>query len=102
MASLRDPDAERAGLAFSVVRREAGGIGRSVRTDRYRFTEWPDGSEELYDHATDPNEYDNIAAAVRNSACDSCWTGDTRPTQAPVTRHSVPPRAGLERTRMCC
>lgn len=37
--------------------------GRSVRTDRYRYTRWTgkgDG-EELYDHAKDPGEFRNLA-----------------------------------------
>ena len=33
----------------------------STRTERYRFTVWPDGREELYDHETDPDELSNLA-----------------------------------------
>ena len=38
-------------------------FGRSVRTDRYRYTEWDEGREgvELYDYETDPEEHVNIA-----------------------------------------
>lgn len=37
-----------------------GIIGRSVRTDRWRYTEWGDGvAAELYDHSRDPGEYHN-------------------------------------------
>ena len=32
----------------------------SVRNERYRYLRYPDGSEELYDHETDPNEWNNI------------------------------------------
>lgn len=42
----------------------AGVMGRSVRTSRYRYTEWGDNGEEgmeLYDHATDPHEFTNLA-----------------------------------------
>ena len=37
--------------------------GYSIRTERYRFTEWADGAEgaELYDYQTDPNELKNLA-----------------------------------------
>ena len=42
-------------------------MGRSIRTERYRYTEWnQQGSDELaarelYDHKSDPDENDNIA-----------------------------------------
>lgn len=37
-------------------------MGRSVRTERYRYTLWPNGTQELYDHDTDPHEWTNLAA----------------------------------------
>lgn len=38
-------------------------MGRSVRTERHRYTEWDEGRDgvELYDHETDPNEWHNLA-----------------------------------------
>jgi len=33
----------------------------TVRSDRWRYIRYEDGSEELYDHATDPNEWKNLA-----------------------------------------
>lgn len=51
-----------------VVRRKDRSIkkginGRSIRTERYRYTEWDEGLKgiELYDHQTDPNEWFNLA-----------------------------------------
>ncbi len=35
---------------------------RAVRSDRWRYIRYADGSEELYDHAEDPNEWKNLAA----------------------------------------
>ena len=37
--------------------------GRSVRTDRWRYTEWDGGKRgvELYDHDNDPHEWKNLA-----------------------------------------
>jgi uncharacterized sulfatase len=39
-------------------------VGRSIRTDRYRYTEWNEGQNgvELYDHEKDPGEMTNLAA----------------------------------------
>jgi iduronate 2-sulfatase len=49
--------------AHTIVTRGAR-IGRSVRTDRWRYTEWEDGKAgiELYDHTNDHLEYHNLAA----------------------------------------
>jgi uncharacterized sulfatase len=58
---LRDPARSVKKGAFSVVHRPSG-LGRSVRTERYRYSEWPDGSAELYDHWSDPEELFNLAA----------------------------------------
>ena len=35
-------------------------MGRSVRTERYRYTEWDTKEAELYDHKNDPKEYRNL------------------------------------------
>ena len=47
-------------FAFTKVR------GHSIRTNRYRYTEWGDGlfGAELYDHLTDPQELKNLADKV--------------------------------------
>ena len=34
----------------------------TVRTDRWRYIRYADGSEELYDHRSDPDEFINLAA----------------------------------------
>ena len=38
-------------------------MGCSIRTERWRYTEWAEGDmgRELYDHATDPMEFNNLA-----------------------------------------
>lgn len=43
-------------------------MGRSVRSPRWRYTAWFDGSEELYDHEHDPHEYRNLADAPDTAA----------------------------------
>jgi arylsulfatase A-like enzyme len=39
----------------------------SVRTERWRYTRYHDGGEELYDHETDPNEWRNLATEARHA-----------------------------------
>lgn len=34
----------------------------AVRTERWRYIQYATGDEELYDHRTDPNEWENLAA----------------------------------------
>jgi iduronate 2-sulfatase len=44
-------------------------MGRSVRTDRWRYTEWDGGKagSELYDQQTDPHEYHNLAGDPKHA-----------------------------------
>jgi uncharacterized sulfatase len=59
---LDDPSAAWAKPAFTQVWR-GGFPGHSVRTERWRYTEWENGKRgaQLYDHATDPHELTNLA-----------------------------------------
>jgi uncharacterized sulfatase len=49
---------------------QATALGRSVRTERYRYTEWAEGKNgvELYDHQTDPHEWHNLANDPKSDA----------------------------------
>ena len=60
---LRNPARPWALPAYTVVTR-GNAMGRSIRTARYRYTEWDGGRQgvELYDHDMDPHEYRNLAA----------------------------------------
>ena len=66
---MRDPDREWKSAAFSQYPRGRGIMGYSMRTDRYRYTEWQHRktgdvvAAELYDHQADPQENVNLAAA---------------------------------------
>ncbi len=68
---MRNPDRPWKSAAFSQYPR--GRImGYSMRTDRYRYTEWQHrktgevGATELYDHEADPQENVNLAADDRH------------------------------------
>jgi uncharacterized sulfatase len=80
---LEDPDAAWSKPAFTQVTRgtpTATGektksgqsviFGRSVRTERFRYTEWDGGKRgvQLYDHSNDPHENKNVAEAPSHAA----------------------------------
>jgi uncharacterized sulfatase len=66
---LNDPAREWDGFAITQILRPADDrlpamvMGRSIRTERWRFTEWNGGADglELYDHDQDPREFHNRA-----------------------------------------
>lgn len=55
-AQLTNPATERSRPAVTSRK----GNHHSVRNDRWRYIRYNDGSEELYDHRTDPHEWDNL------------------------------------------
>jgi uncharacterized sulfatase len=59
---LEDPSRTWDRPAFTQVQR-SGFAGYSVRTERWRYTEWDDGKRgvQLYDHDADPHELNNLA-----------------------------------------
>ena len=69
---LEEPTTDESSTAITMYRR-LGSYGYSLRTDRYRYTEWiaPDGSvryQDLYDMRYDPGERTNIASDPDNAA----------------------------------
>ncbi len=66
---LQNPLANWNGKAITQILRPADKrlekmtMGCSIRTARWRYTEWAEGQagRELYDHASDPNEFHNLA-----------------------------------------
>ena len=55
---LENPNAPWEHVAISTL----GQNNHAVRDQRWRYIRYADGSEELYDHKNDPNEWDNLAA----------------------------------------
>ena len=68
MPLLRDPLTKWNGAAITQILRPADKrlaspvMGCSIRTDRWRYTEWAEGKAgvELYDHHSDPSEFHNL------------------------------------------
>jgi arylsulfatase A-like enzyme len=64
---LADPAAKRDKPAITCM---GGGknAGYAARDERWRYIRYSDGSEELYDHQNDPNEWVNLAAKPEHTA----------------------------------
>ena len=66
---INDPQAQWDHAAYTQVQRGAD-PGHSVRTERWRYTEWALGAkgQELYDHDNDPRELHNLAGEAKYAA----------------------------------
>jgi choline-sulfatase len=68
---LNDAKASIHDAAFTQARRgeNAEFWGRSIRTARWRYTEWDEGASgrELYDHASGPREYENLVTNPKHA-----------------------------------
>ena len=67
---LQQPSSVWKRAAYTMVYHEVGGekiAGKSVRNERWRYTEWDAGRKglELYDHNNDPREFNNLAQESR-------------------------------------
>ena len=64
---LKDPSRSIRDVAMTHVTRGPRVSGMSMRTDRWRYTQWSDGKAELYDHGSDPGEWHNLAEDPKHS-----------------------------------
>ena len=69
----------------------------SVRTEHWRYIRYADGSEELYDHLTDPNEWTNLVAEAKYAATRqelARWLPKAPAPLAPGSAHRVLAKEG--------
>ena len=66
---LKDPNGKWDKPAVSQVWHSKKAWGYSIRTERYRYTEWLEGKagRELYDHARDADEVHNLAGDLQHA-----------------------------------
>jgi iduronate 2-sulfatase len=91
---LEDPRGTVRTAAFSIAPRSPPELGHSIRTERWRYTEWPDGGRELYDLGP-PGPWGRLLAAVglsrgpgvpRNLASEPRYAGTIAEMQALLDR----------------
>jgi arylsulfatase A-like enzyme len=58
---LKDPETEVPPALMTYMKNN-----HAVRTEKWRFIHYADGTRELYDHETDPNEWYNVAGSAKN------------------------------------
>jgi arylsulfatase A-like enzyme len=66
-----------------------GRLNHAIRTDRWRYIRYADGSEELYDHSADPMEYTNLAGVAEYDSAKqqlSKWLPEENVPNAPHDR----------------
>jgi len=67
---LKNPNSRWDHPAYSYIQRGGQTRGATVRTERYRYTEWNGGAAgvELYDYSSDPRESRNFAQGAKYAA----------------------------------
>jgi iduronate 2-sulfatase len=72
-------------------------MGYSVRTERWRYTEWDGGAKgsELYDHDTDPTEHRNLATDPNQTKVVEEMKALLREMQMPARATALEPTLGV-------
>jgi len=63
----------------------------AVRTERFRYIHYNDGSEELYDHSNDPNEWNNLIKAGKPNSAELDKVLKQHRAQLPQKEHALLP-----------
>jgi iduronate 2-sulfatase len=97
---LKDPKAKWAKPAITQQTRNHEGqriMGYSVRTERWRYTEWDGGKagSELYDHDADPREWNNLA----NDSKFASQVGELKKLLPQGTLKEIPAAAAKKRKK---
>jgi arylsulfatase A-like enzyme len=86
---LRDPNAAWPRPAITTYGRN----NHSIRSERWRYTRYSDGGEELYDHNVDPLEWENLAGRPQYATIQrelARWLPQVNEADSPVQRATTP------------
>jgi iduronate 2-sulfatase len=88
---LQNPEAFWNYPAFTQVTRKGGLMGRSIRTEQWRYTEWDGGKKgkELYDEEADPHEYHNLAKSLKYSKTMAKLSAQLVKDKGPVPKETM-------------
>ncbi|MEZ5430620.1 MAG: hypothetical protein R3F31_05450 [Verrucomicrobiales bacterium] len=89
---LRDAATDRPWPAITTHNHDNHG----VRSEHWRYIRYADGSEELYDHRKDPNEWTNVAADPANAAIIAASQMDSR-RESQARPGERPPHSALRK-----
>ena len=81
---LADPAAKWDHVAITTYGRN----NHAIRTDRWRYIRYADGSEELYDHANDEYEWTNLAAKPEHAGLKAELAKNFPTTNVPAIKSS--------------
>ena len=92
---LKNPDAKWDRPAISQVHYNPKQQGYSIRTQRWRYTEWNNGKEgrELYDHDNDPHEKNNLAGKPEHAELIKKLSARVQEYSSTYKAH-IPPKVG--------